>query len=115
MIKAASPISKNNHAPNKNKIAEISGIHHRFLIFFPAMTPMKIENIGFIAKNKNKQAAIPASPFTKVIVSQGKASITTAEIAIQKITLLLTAYKYLHPYDYTCDIQNKKQPLKEYR
>ena len=83
MRKAVSPISKNIQAPDKNKIAEISGNPHRVLIHFPAMIPMKIKYTGLIAKNSNKQAAIPASPFTKVMISQGKVSITTLEIATQ--------------------------------
>ena len=87
MRKAVSPISKNIQVPYKNNIAETSGNPHKFLIRFPAMMPMKIKYIGLIAKNSNKQAAIPASPFTKVMISQGKVSITTVEIATQKMNL----------------------------
>lgn len=63
------------------------GIPHKFFIFFPAKTPIIIKYIGFIAKNNTIQAAIPASPFTKEIASQGNINIITKETINQRMNL----------------------------
>lgn len=101
--KAGSPISKNNHVPTRNIPALKRGSIHNFLIFFPANTPQKIENKGFIAKNNTKQTAIPAVP-AKVTANHGHPIIKISTNIIQLITFLIcrlsiAPLKYFKDYD----------------